>query len=171
MKKRFDADREGIRFYGKGFMGGFPWPWRVHKHWQWHAGRGRFKSSSGLILHAMNYGIITPFVQVLVMVPERETIDYLTLPWHLLRYAFAWCWTESWRLCLKVKYWHLRKTDYSNYRWLTQPGHGRHTDPNPILCPACLWGGARRWLVHTYTGCGEEDVEPCDECPRCGEEL
>jgi hypothetical protein len=31
--------------------------------------------------------------------------------------------------------------------------------------------GPGRWLVHTYGPCGEDDVEPVDECPKCGQEI
>jgi len=171
-KKRFDISREGIKFIGSKTLFGFPWPWRWLKYWQWYVGPGPFATSSGLIMYGMNFGIATPFFQAVTSrLPARGWDAYLMLPWHLLRYVFALCWTECWRLCLKVKYRHLRKSNGLNYRLLIQPGHGRHTDPDPVLCPLCLWGGARRWLVHTYAMCSEEDVEPIDECPRCGTEL
>ena len=95
--------------------------------------------------------------------------DWALIPWWYLRYALAWCWTEGWRLCLKVRHWRLRGT--KQYRWVTNPGHGRHTDPHPVMCPICLWAGPVRWLKHGYAACGEDDVEPVDECPRCGYEL
>ncbi len=48
---------------------------------------------------------------------------------------------------------------------------GRHESPEPIKCE-CGWAGPVRWLNHAYGNDGSgEDVEPVDECPRCGEEL
>jgi hypothetical protein len=32
----------------------------------------------------------------------------------------------------------------------------------------CGYAGPLRWFVHGYAGCGDDDVEPEDECPRCG---
>lgn len=57
----------------------------------------------------------------------------------------------------------------SHVRWAWM--WGRHDSPEPILCEECGWGGPRRWAVHTYGPCGWDDVEPVDECPRCGEEI
>ena len=48
---------------------------------------------------------------------------------------------------------------------------GRHDSPEPIRCKECGWGGMVRWLIHTYEWYGDDengDVEPVDECPRCG---
>jgi len=44
---------------------------------------------------------------------------------------------------------------------------GRRDSPKAVWCP-CGWVGPLRWMIHTYgpDGCG--DVEPVDECPRCG---
>lgn len=52
---------------------------------------------------------------------------------------------------------------------------GRRFDWEPVYCdPAdegCGWRGPRRWTFHTYHGCGDDDVEPADECPVCGMEV
>jgi hypothetical protein len=163
---------DGIKVIGRKALLGWPWPWRWPHYWQWYIGPGPFATSSGLIMHAMNFGIATPFFQMVTSeLPVRGWNAYVTLPWHLVRYAFAWCWTETWRLYLKCKYRRYLTLDKLHGGWMTSPGHGRHTDPRPVLCPLCLWGGARRWLYHTYGPCGVDDVEPVDECPRCGTEL
>jgi len=44
---------------------------------------------------------------------------------------------------------------------------GRRESPEPIKCE-CGWAGMTRWLVHTYEGDGHGEVDPVDECPRCG---
>ena len=47
---------------------------------------------------------------------------------------------------------------------------GRRTDGDPTRCEACGLVWRVRDCVHTYAGaCG--DVEPVDECPRCGEQI
>lgn len=52
---------------------------------------------------------------------------------------------------------------------LIEPGYGRRTSLEPYCCERCLWSGPVRWLVHSYQDDGSgEDVEPVDECPRCG---
>lgn len=90
--------------------------------------------------------------------------DWLLIPWWLLRLLFAWLWWQAWPLVQLVR-----------GRWRTKSAmsysYGRHDDPTPVMCPRCLWAGPRRWLVHTYTAVGMDDVEPVDECPRCGQEL
>jgi hypothetical protein len=46
---------------------------------------------------------------------------------------------------------------------------GRHVDWTPAECLACGWRGSVRWLWHGYQDDGTgEDVEPVDECPKCG---
>lgn len=87
--------------------------------------------------------------------------DWTLLPWWLLRYAFAWSWLK-----LAVLRDRLKGRPNHLLAW-----YGRHDDPTPIMCPRCLWAGPRRWLVHTYCGVGVDDVEPVDECPRCGLEI
>ena len=44
---------------------------------------------------------------------------------------------------------------------------GRRDSPKPVIC-VCGWVGPMRWLIHTYADDGCGDVEPVDECPRCG---
>lgn len=43
----------------------------------------------------------------------------------------------------------------------------------PWIFAVVFWpiGCVLGWLVHTYGPCGLRDVEPVDECPRCGLEL
>ena len=57
--------------------------------------------------------------------------------------------------------------------------YSRHDDPTPIKCEDCGWQGLAKDAVHTYRGTGvqitmngqyDEDVEPVDECPECGNE-
>lgn len=48
---------------------------------------------------------------------------------------------------------------------------GRRESPEAIRCEECGWGGPLRWAVHTYQGDGCGDVEPVDECPKCGAEV
>uniref|UniRef100_A0A6M3LT36 Uncharacterized protein n=1 Tax=viral metagenome TaxID=1070528 RepID=A0A6M3LT36_9ZZZZ len=45
---------------------------------------------------------------------------------------------------------------------------GRHDSPEPIRCKRCGWAGAIKWLKHDYEYDGFDDVEPVDECPKCG---
>ena len=45
---------------------------------------------------------------------------------------------------------------------------GRHQSPKAVFCERCGWAGPYRWLVHGYAPLGDDDVEPQDECPRCG---
>ena len=52
-------------------------------------------------------------------------------------------------------------------RWFLPYAGGRHIDWAPCRCEECGWRGPVRWAFHTYHGCGEDDVEPVDECPRC----
>ena len=102
---------------------------------------------------------------------EPETWrDYALIPWWLLRYAFAWLWsTLVWHPALDFQIW-LWPWRLSWLPWLPS-FQGRHTDPDPVMCRRCLWAGMRRWCVHGYAAVGEDDVEPCDYCPRCGGEM
>jgi hypothetical protein len=100
--------------------------------------------------------------------------DYALVPWWLLRWFLAYCWSPLWVCSLNLNCWLKQNcwTIFKFTRWILPTGGGRHVDPFPVICERCLWAGARRWTVHTYTGGGEEgDVEACDECPRCGNEL
>ncbi len=78
----------------------------------------------------------------------------------LLRVAYnvpfflAWVWT------------HLQ-TPFMRY-----PLWSRRDSPEPVRCDDCGWAGMRRWAIHGYTDDGSgQDVEPTDECPRCGNEV
>ncbi len=75
------------------------------------------------------------------------------------RWALAWLWTMLWGYTRKV-----RRIPCA-FMW------GRHESPEPLFC-GCGWAGPRRWATHGYQDDGSgEDVEPCDECPRCGAEI
>ena len=47
---------------------------------------------------------------------------------------------------------------------------GRHIDWDPVHCGECGWVGPLRWAFHTYCDDHAGDVEPVDECPKCGNE-
>ena len=100
---------------------------------------------------------------------RRPFGDYVSLLWMIPRYWLADAWWHLWHWWLVWK--HRDKRGDSFYRWYVMPGRGRHSDVDPIICPVCFWAGPIRWLVHGYGPCGEDDVEPVDECPRCGTEL
>lgn len=87
--------------------------------------------------------------------------DYALIPWWILRWMFAYAW---WYLA-SVK----KQLSGIEKRWSFM--FGRHDDPSPVICSRCLWAGPRRWTIHTYHSCGIDDVEPTDECPRCGWEI
>jgi len=48
----------------------------------------------------------------------------------------------------------------------------RYDDTTPVYCEDCGWKGQVRDCVHTYRGIPGTggDVEPVDECPKCGSE-
>lgn len=97
------------------------------------------------------------------MKEELSLTDYLFLPWQLLKYAYAWV---VWRITIVIRRirlkWKIRLPIIG----------GRHVDPDPVRCEECNWMGMRRWTVHTYGDDGTSmDVEPVDECPRCGAEI
>jgi len=54
--------------------------------------------------------------------------------------------------------------------------YSRYDDPTPVRCSRCGWEGLVSECVHTYRGYSvrlsdetqDADVEPVDECPRCG---
>lgn len=86
--------------------------------------------------------------------------DYALIPWWILRFLFACFW-----------YWAARLTIGRRLYWDgIFMGWGGDVDPTPVICPRCLWAGPRRWMIHTYHACGDDDVEPVDECPRCGQD-
>jgi len=86
--------------------------------------------------------------------PESWT-DWARIPWSLLRYGFA--------LLMHRLVWPIAQ----RFGFVCRGG-GRWDDWDPVWCPRCFWAGPARWLCHTYAQCGDEDVEPVDECPRCG---
>jgi len=89
--------------------------------------------------------------------------DYALVPYYLLRLLYAW--VAMWVL----GYWrHLRDPELP-LAWALM--WGRREDPSPVICWRCLWAGMRRWTVHTYYDDHNGDVEPVDECPRCGLEI
>lgn len=92
--------------------------------------------------------------------------DYAAIPYYMVRYALAWVWYRAWG---EWRYWRSKDQPYSRqwaFMW------GRHDDPTPVWCARCGWAGPRRWLVHDYQSDGSGmDVEPVDECPKCGGEV
>jgi hypothetical protein len=96
--------------------------------------------------------------------------DVALIPWWLLRYVFAWCWKQVWYPAWRLHIWVSERWGM-RLAWLPDGG-GRWVDPDPVMCRYCLWAGPRRWTFHTYGDDGSgEDVEPVDECPRCGMEI
>ncbi|MCL5999216.1 MAG: hypothetical protein M1546_24600 [Chloroflexi bacterium] len=87
--------------------------------------------------------------------------DWLLIPWWLLRYGLAWLVWQAMTL------WRLAHGEPRAWAWMW----GRHDDPEPVLCERCLWAGPRAWTIHAYHACGDDDVEPVDECPRCGADI
>ncbi len=94
--------------------------------------------------------------------------DYALIPWWMLRYGFALVVTYVWGVWRFIR---LRNKVERHWLKFAAFGWGRRESPEPIMCRCCLWAGMVRWTVHTYTACGEDDVEPVDECPRCGSEI
>ncbi|MBU0598722.1 hypothetical protein KKF61_07120 [Patescibacteria group bacterium] len=90
-------------------------------------------------------------------------IRIIFLPSLFLAYIWTWIW-GTYRF---IKYWnkiHPRwRIDFA-YHW------GRHESPRPTICD-CGWMGPMRFLIHTYASYGEDDVEPVDKCPKCGDEV
>lgn len=148
---------------------GVYWPWL----WGWRWWFSRTISRLDVVADWMIIG--TPVCEIAVrglreFEPE-SVCDWLLIPWWLARYAFAWCWSIPWYGALRFNIWLSR--DKPSRGWRHFPGPtGRHNQPDPVICPRCLWAGPVRWLVHTYGDDGSGmDVEPVDECPRCGKEL
>lgn len=91
--------------------------------------------------------------------------DYTLLPWFLLRWVFAWLWTQAWG---RYRILQLPRGEWNRITcWMW----GRWESPEPVMCPYCLWAGPERWLYHGYAACGDDDVEPMDYCPRCDNEM
>ena len=44
----------------------------------------------------------------------------------------------------------------------------RKTDPTPTKCLSCGWIGKLKEATHSYYPFAEDDVEPMDFCPLCG---
>lgn len=65
------------------------------------------------------------------------------------------CFWSWWR-------WYVCRTNYMG---------GRRIDWMPVRCEECGWMGPLRWCYHGYAACGDDDVEPQDECPRCYSRL
>jgi hypothetical protein len=122
--------------------------------------------------HGFNYAVkrITylDFLREALTFHEFEAehwTEYAVIPWYLLRWMFALIWTVIWGNWRAIRN---RGEDFYPawaFAW------GRHDSPEPVVCPRCLWAGPRRWLYHGYGSCGDDDVEPVDECPKCGAEL
>jgi len=47
---------------------------------------------------------------------------------------------------------------------------GRRSNPKPKICSNCLDIRRGRDWLHTYRSDGRDDVEPIDQCWKCGEE-
>lgn len=89
--------------------------------------------------------------------PKLYEEDYQSLPW-LKRPYWLWLW-YSWIFVL----WIGKKTGH-RYWW----NAGRRSDGDPTVCDNCGWVGRVRECVHTYENDGAGDVEPIEECPKCG---
>lgn len=102
-------------------------------------------------------------MQFIRLVKDAEFRDWLLIPYWFLRYYFALCWMFAWFIWRRI-------TDPTGEpAW--QAMWGRHESPEPVMCECCLWAGPRRWVIHGYQSDGDGDVEPVDECPRCGQEI
>jgi len=97
-----------------------------------------------------------------------------------LGYLLAVVWTLAWGWCRVAREILRHVTRWGDMAGCTAPirAHmrwawmwGRHDSPEPVECFECGWAGPRRWAVHTYYPDGWDDVEPVDECPRCGYEI
>lgn len=51
---------------------------------------------------------------------------------------------------------------------LREGGGGRHDSLRIVRCGACDHRCLEKDCAHTYQDDGDGDVEPVDECPRCG---
>lgn len=95
--------------------------------------------------------------QLLLWALANKLDDNLWRPlnnaWHAVRYVYAWMITHI------------------HTGFMQCPAWGRRDSPEPVRCE-CGWAGMRRWTIHTYQDDGSgEDVEPSDECPRCGQPI
>lgn len=65
-----------------------------------------------------------------------------------------------------------RKRRYRSNGRLRITFWSRDTAWDLVVCDECGWRGPLRWATHGYRDDGTgEDVEPFDECPRCGQEV
>lgn len=86
---------------------------------------------------------------------EDKISDPLARVWYHVPFAYASIWTLFAYLFRRESGW-----------W------GRRESPEPTRCEMCGWAGMRRWTIHGYQDDGSgQDVEPADECPRCGDEI
>jgi hypothetical protein len=85
---------------------------------------------------------------------ENRITEPSTRLWYHVPFAYAWVWTFFASKLTKYPVW------------------GRRESPEAIRCEMCGWAGMRRWAIHGYQDDGSgQDVEPADECPRCGDEV
>lgn len=142
-----------------------PGMWRSHYRLLRRRGNGRVYgaiTAYQLAVSGMSStGGFVEFIHWRHFEPE-SWVDYALIPWWMLRYLFAWCWSQVWYPYTRI----IRRVKPT---WA--PLYSRHTYPTPVVCPRCLWAGPERWLVHGYGPCGDYDVEPISECPRCGQEM
>ena len=82
----------------------------------------------------------------------------LAVPWTLLWGTLRW----ARYLCRLPGHYRPRNCRRAAFSW------GRHDSPKAVRCERCGWAGPLRWTRHTYGPVGNDDVEPVDECPRCG---
>lgn len=72
------------------------------------------------------------------------------------------------------------RRQFARLMWAAQCWHRRHSwgwcggrwvDWMPTTCERCGWSGPVRWAVHAYHATSDDDVEPVDECPKCGGDI
>ena len=91
--------------------------------------------------------------QALSNLAERKIKNPLARFLYWVPFVYAWLWTQVAGSFMKYPLW------------------GRRESPEPVRC-SCGWAGMRKWTNHEYHDDGSgQDVEPCDECPRCGAEI
>ena len=85
---------------------------------------------------------------------EWKVSDPAMRLWYNVPFAYAWIET------------------FFAKQFFRYPVWGRRESPEPVRCEMCGWAGMRRWAIHGYQDDGSgQDVEPVDECPRCGDEV
>ena len=109
------------------------------------------------------------------MTPARQHYRNLSSePWTLAataanvcRLIFAVLWTLLWGTarfidnCLHHPDWAIVTLHAMAFSW------GRRESPKAMWCE-CGWVGPLRWAIHTYQDDCAGDVDPVDECRRCG---